>query len=520
MYLGKGMWTMLAPLAVMEVGAAYVPIDADRPAEWVRHIIADSGADAVIVGTPSETDLGCTEISLDSIADGVPSAVSVGPGDAAAVIYTSGSTGRPKGSLLTHRGIENLIEWQAEYVGLRGDDVFGMYPSFGFCSHIDAMFSCMIAGSAVDIIPEEVRLDLDLLRDYVRDRGITLMKMAASVGRLFVPMAEGTGLRLIFLGGEKLGPFDAPSRLTVVDGYGPTENTVQTACADVADKRYAESVGTPLPNVGVYILDGQLRRLPVGAVGHLHVSGRQVSPGYTDGDRSAYHDNPYSDLEEHGTLYDTGDLARFLPDGTVGIIGRDDGQVKVRGNRVELTEIEACIRGYPGVEDVVVRPAVSVGESGELCAYVVSPSDVPASDIQWFVRERKPDYMVPAFVVFLDRIPLTVNGKVDKNALPRPDPSSLAAGYEPPRNGTERIICGAFAEALGTDRVGIHDDFIRLGGDSLKGMKAVSVCRKNGLILSVPDILALRTPESLALRRNIQIENVFTTETGCPVAGG
>lgn len=195
-------------------------------------------------------------------------------------------------------------------------------------------------------------------------------------------------------------------------------------------------------------------------------------------------------------MYATGDLFRILPDGTLGILGRRDHQVKIRGNRVEPTEVEACIRGMPGMSDVTVQAISDDSGSKELCAYIVG--DAAAEAVQEYVAERKPDYMVPAFVIRLDSIPLNVNGKVDKRALPRPDMSSLRTEYEAPGNGTERIICDAFAEALGIDRVGVNDDFIRLGGDSLKAIRLAFLCRQSGISLKVPDIISRRTPRMLA----------------------
>ncbi len=493
----KGVWTMLAPLAVMRAGAAYVPMDVDRPVDWVEHIISDSQSVAVIVDGSLSLSMDVPTIDVRTRFDGRPDRVDILPSDPAAVIYTSGSTGVPKGSILTHLGIENLLEWQADYVGLRDSDVFGMYPSFGFCSHIDPLLSCLMVGSSVDVIPESVRLDLDLLDGYVRSRHITLMKMAASIGRLFVPMTEGTDVRLIFLGGEKLGELRQPEWIKVVDGYGPTENTVQTSCSVVADKLLPESVGVPLPNVGAYILDREHRILPMGAVGELFVSGQQVSAGYVSGEEDAFFLNHFNHPEGYDRLYNTGDLARTLPDGSIGIIGRRDGQVKVRGNRVELTEVEACIRAYPGISDVSVQAIGSDNGSKELCAYVVSQDTVRVQEVQSFVSARKPDYMVPAFVIQLESVPLTVNGKVDRRALPEPDASSLRAVYSAPRSRAERILCEAFSRVLGLERIGIDDDFIRLGGESLKAIRAASICRSEGLSVTAKDMISGRTVRSI-----------------------
>ncbi len=194
------------------------------------------------------------------------------------------------------------------------------------------------------------------------------------------------------------------------------------------EKNQPSSVGVPDNNVKAYILDSEHRRVPYGAVGELYLSGYQLSKGYLNNpekNRESFFDNPFSSEEGYERMYATGDFFRLLPDGTLGIIGRRDGQVKVRGNRVELTEVEACIRSMPGIKDVTVQPIVSENGTKELCAYIVAAEPLALSDIQSYVSERKPDYMVPAFVVKLDSIPLNVNGKVDRRALPKPDTSAL-----------------------------------------------------------------------------------------------
>lgn len=232
--------------------------------------------------------------------------------------------------------------------------------------------------------------------------------------------------------------------------------------------------------------------------------------------------NPFSTEKGYERMYATGDYFRYLPDGTLGIIGRRDGQVKVRGNRVELTEVEACIRSMEGVEDVTVQPIVSDNGAKELCAYIVASSAVTAEEVRSYVSDRKPDYMVPAFVMNIGAIPVNSHGKVDRRALPKPDMGELRSEYIAPNNEKEEAICKALSEALGIGEMGVTDDFIRLGGDSLKAIRAVALCRKAGYDTDVVSILSLRTPSAIASSVSVAEgrPSGYSVETGCPLTGG
>ena len=258
--------------------------------------------------------------------------------------------------------------------------------------------------------------------------GITHIFMTTRIAETYVHSHKESYLRYLITGGEKISLSDINTSYRIVDGYGPTENLGTSMNAIFDEKRWSSSVGIPDSNVKAYILDSEHRRVPYGAVGELYLSGYQLSKGYLNNpekNEESFFDNPFTSEQGYERMYATGDFFRFLPDGTLGIIGRRDGQVKVRGNRVELTEVEACIRSIPSVKDVTVQPITQDNGTKELCAYIVAAEPLALSDIQSYVSERKPDYMVPAFVVQLDSIPLNVNGKVDRRALPKPDLSSL-----------------------------------------------------------------------------------------------
>jgi amino acid adenylation domain-containing protein len=498
-------WYLLCALGVLKAGAAYVPIDTSYPDERVSFMLDDSSVKAVLCTSEirgrceSLTDrpiIGCEDLQSSEFKP-----VQVQPTDGALVLYTSGTTGRPKGALISHRAVENISEWTANRFSQSSEDVLGMHSSFGFDAQLNALFTPFLTGCAVDIIPEESRLDIDSLYSHIESAGITGMFLSTQLGKLLIEKHPESKLRYLILGGEALGKFDVATGVEVIDGYGPTENTACTASIAASKRSYCSSVGTPNMNSKVYILDSDLRRVPVGAVGELYVSGYQLSSGYLNNpekNSEAFIENPFCNEGGYERMYATGDFFRLLPDGTLGIIGRRDGQVKIRGNRVEPTEVEACIRSMEGIDDVTVQPIVQDDGSKELCAYIVASSKTTVEQVRTFVSERKPDYMVPSFVIVLDRIPLNVNGKVDARALPKPDISLLKKEYTAPRNDVEKALCEAFSSALGIEGIGIDDDFIRLGGDSLKAIRAVSECRSKGIEIKARDIVSLRTVRAIS----------------------
>ncbi|SDA47838.1 Phosphopantetheine attachment site [Methanobrevibacter millerae] len=307
-----------------------------------------------------------------------------------------------------------------------------------------------------------------------------------------------------------------------MDAYGPTEACVYVISADTANKIDYSSVGYVQNNTKAYILDKEFRRVPIGAVGELYLSGIQLADGYLNRPEEtskAFMSNPFENNEEYGGLYCTGDVARLLPDGSYGIIGRRDGQVKIRGNRVELTEVESVIRNMDNIDDVTVQITKN-NTNNELVAYVTLSKDLK-EDLVDYVREyvlkHKPEYMVPSYVVKLDEIPLNVNGKVDKRALPDVDKTSLHAEYVAPRNENEKEIVEAFEKALNLEKVSIHDDFIRLGGDSLTAIRLLSYITSHDVTMA--DIFTFRTPEAIAKNMSDYSFDldIYSLESGCPL---
>ena len=416
--------------------------------------------------------------------------------------------------MITHRAVDNMCEWYVGYTRMSEEDVYALYTSYSFDIHTMGLFAPMFCGASVDIVPERIRLDMTELNRHMADTKASHTFMTTQIGKLFASMDMPSDIKALMFGGEKLGEFRAPDRLGAIETYGPSENLSLSTAIPVNERNYPDSVGSLLPNIKAYILDAEKRQVPYGAIGELHLSGYQLSLGYLnrgDLNSKAFLRNPFSDEPGFERMYATGDFFRVLPDGTLGIIGRRDGQVKIRGNRVELTEVEAVIREIPEVVDVTVQ-AVSNGPGKELCAYVIGDAD-PEVVKEW-VSERKPPYMVPAFVVPLESIPRNVNGKVDRRALPAPDASSLRAEYAEPRNDMERKLCESFEDVLDIGRIGIDDDFIRLGGDSLKAIRVQNITPG----IRTADILRYRTPRAIAEKTVSQGHGrVFDEKDGCPL---
>ena len=307
--------------------------------------------------------------------------------------------------------------------------------------------------------------------------------LPTQVAKLLISQVDDVPFDVLFTGGEKLGDFDEEVDCRFVDAYGPTEAYVEVSTGDVADRIDSSSIGHLVDNIKAYILDDEFRRVPVGAVGELYLAGNQIADGYLNRDEEttkAFLNNPFDDDEDYSVLYRTGDLVRVLSDGSLGIVGRRDSQVKIRGNRVELSEIGAVIREIDFVEDLTVQ-TIKNGTNNELVAYVVVSDEFDGDlkeEISDYVDERKPEYMIPSFVVELDEIPLNVNGKVDKRALPEVDVEGLQVEYVAPTTETEKQIVEAFENVFNQENIGIYDDFVRLGGDSITAIKVISILSK------------------------------------------
>ncbi|MGQ9371958.1 amino acid adenylation domain-containing protein, partial [Azospirillum sp. A39] len=507
---------VVALLAVMKAGGAYVPLDADQPAERLAGLLVRSGAAVLLTQAhllPRLPDTAVPRWCLDRDWAALDGGDERDPPDATAplnlayCIFTSGSTGRPKPVGNTRAGLLNRLLWMQDAYRLTPDDVVLQKTPFGFDVSVWEFFWPLMTGATLAMAPPGAHRDPAELRAAIVRHGVTTLHFVPSMLRAFVESGElpaCTGLRRVLCSGEAL-PEELARRFHARHGadlhnlYGPTEAAIDVTawtCRPDPDRRPVP-IGRPIANTRIHILDPSLNPVPVGVAGELHIGGINLARGYLgQPGLTAERFVPDPLGPPGGRLYRSGDRARWRDDGAVEYLGRTDDQVKIRGRRIEPGEIEACLAGQPGVRQaaVVVREA---GGAPHLVAYVAAAADEGFGPR---LRERLaavlPDYMVPAHVVVLDRLPLSPNGKLDRRALPAP--AMPAPGMQAPATETEWLLAEAWAEVLGCERVGATDNFFELGGDSIVAIQAVGAARRRGLDLSPRDLFRHQTVRALA----------------------
>ncbi len=466
---------VVAVLAVLKAGGAYVPVDTDHPAERVAFMLEDS-APLLVLG-PDDMAGG-----FAGHPDTEPARAGSGLGDAAYVIYTSGSTGRPKGVVVPHSALVNLLASLGDRLALRAGDRVLSVASIAFDPATAEILLPLVSGAGLVLTDKATLTRPEALSDLIRATGVTYMQATPALWQTLVTHDPTMvrGLR-VGTGGEAL---PAPLAATlcahadqVVNQYGPTEATVTATLAEITPGTDVPSIGRPIANTQVYVLDEGLRPVPPGVIGELYIAGHGLARGYLARPaRTAerFVANPHGPAGAR--MYRTGDLARWNGDGRLEYAGRADSQVKLRGFRIEPGEIEAALVRHPRA----ARAAVVVREDRpgdpRLVGYVV-PSDggpVDPGELRTFVSGLLPDYMVPGVVLLLDALPLTPNGKLDRRALPAPVYEASGRG---PRDAREKALAGIFAEVLGVERVGIDDSFFDLGGHSLLATRVTSRIR-------------------------------------------
>ncbi|HEX8559178.1 MAG TPA: amino acid adenylation domain-containing protein [Pyrinomonadaceae bacterium] len=495
-------------LGVLKAGGAYVPLDPEYPAERLRFMAEDAGLSLVLTGgklselaAALAQGAGAAVVRVDESGD-EPAGVeedmpraAVSPDNLAYVIYTSGSTGRPKGAMLAHRGVVNRLLWMQDAYGLTPHDRVMQKTPYSFDVSVWEFFWPLLAGATLVVARPGGHRDAAYLVRTIADERITTLHFVPSMLQAFL-REEGLeacrSLRRVVCSGEALSHETQERFFAALDAelhnlYGPTEASIDVTYweCERGGGRRTVPIGRPIANTRLYILDGEMRPAPVGVRGELHLGGVALARGYHARPgltAEKFVPDPFSS-EGGARLYRTGDVARYLPDGAVEFLGRADGQVKVRGFRVELGEIEAALAGHELVSDAVV--AALGGESepdGRLVAYVVAGDErrPPApAELRAYLKEKLPEYMIPHDYVPLDALPLTPSGKIDRRALPTPERSRAAAGqdYAPPGTEVEELLAGIWAEVLRVERVGVQDDFFALGGHSLLATRIISRVR-------------------------------------------
>jgi len=518
--LPRSLETVVAALAVLKAGGAYLPIDPEYPEERIHYMVQDSGIRLLITADEmterfAAHDLEIIALPRDEQAiakeSGDDPAVSVDPENVAFIIYTSGSTGKPKGVLLRQRGAVNFFRNMIDDFGLAPDKSMLQLASFGFDAATSEIFSALLSGARVQMIDKETLLSTEKLIDFIEKKRVTTATIPPSL--LTLLPEDRLKLETVISVGDactwELANRFA-DRVRFVNGYGPTEGTIGAIWGEVDARHRANTttvpIGRPNANTRIYILDEDLHFVPIGVPGEIHIGGVGVSRGYLnrpDLTAEKFIADPFSD-EPGARMYKTGDLARWLPDGQIEFIGRVDFQVKIRGFRIELGEIEAQILQHPAVKDaVVVARGQKAGEKA-LVAYLLPNEgrEIDPQELRDFLKGRLPDYMVPSAFVQMEKFPLTPNGKVNRKALPDPDQKDMVTEkYVAPRTPEEELLVSIWEDILQSEHIGIEHNFFDLGGHSLLATQLVSRVRDAfDVELPLKDVFAAPTIRQLAQR--------------------
>ncbi|MFB7273144.1 amino acid adenylation domain-containing protein [Streptomyces sp. NPDC056244] len=519
--LDKSELMITAILAVWKTGAAYVPIDPGYPDDRVTFMLEDTRSRLVITNHAHAERLrglpcaaGLPVVEPDRLPMGYRSTdnpvTAVTSTDLAYAIYTSGTTGRPKAVLVEHRGVVNLQTSMVKLFSLdksAGDEALLSFSNYVFDHFVEQMTDALLNGQKLVVLDDSMRTDAERLYKYINDENVTYLSGTPSVLSLYDYSTTTSLTRIDAIGEDFTEPVFNKIRGmfsgTIINGYGPTEISITSHKRLYApgERRATKSIGHPVANTMCYVLDKSMRRVPVGGMGELYIGGVGVTRGYLNRDEltaERFLDNPFQTPEEKASgqnarIYRTGDLARWLPNGELECLGRTDHQVKIRGQRVELGEVEAALSSYPGVTRslVIAREHRAAGPGGAgaagagaagaglpgvqkyLVGFYVCDRELDETDLKQWMRGKLPEAVVPSRLLRITDIPVTPSGKLDTRRLPETDfgPDEGSA-YVAPSNDVEAKLCGIWSTVLGVapDRVGVHDDFFALGGDSLRAM--------------------------------------------------
>ena len=504
---------------VIKSGGAYLPIDPTYPEDRIAFMLEDSAAKVVLKYTNEAITLpeGITviELSDETVWNGNsrnPEIVNKS-NNIVYCIYTSGTTGKPKGVILENTGLIGLIKSYEQVFEMSSKDRMLQFASYCFDQSVGDIFGAMLNGAALYVVSTEMRYNMAELEKYMKSEKITVASLTPKVIRE-LDICSMSDLRVLDSGGEA-AELDvlrkiAANGIKVINSYGPTEATVNTTYSEIKSDTERVVIGEPSCHTNVYMLSGDLL-CGIGVPGELCITGDGLARGYLNRPEltaEKFVKNPFGE----GRMYRSGDLARWLPDGNIEYLGRIDEQVKIRGFRIELGEIESRIREIENIKDCAVIARDDANGDKAIYAYYTSETEIKVNDVRDKLTESIPEYMVPAYMMQIDAIPVTKNGKLDKKALPVIE-AAATREYVAPRNKAEEAICQAFSEILGVEKVGIQDNFFEIGGDSIKAIRIISKLRNLGYTTNVKNIMSGKTAEKIALSVKTD-ENKLVCEQG------
>jgi amino acid adenylation domain-containing protein/thioester reductase-like protein len=512
---------LIAALAIMKAGGAYLPVDPEYPQTRIDFMLADSGATLLLSEAALREKVGVfagawLEVHDPALYAGpaTPWEPLARPEHLAYVIYTSGSTGQPKGVLIEQRNLVNLCAGENAANATTAEDAVANHYSFSFDSAVSCLFPPLLVGAVVHLVPDELRLAPDTLSAYFEDQGITIADFPTQFGEQFMQLTRNQSLRLLLVGGERLKTA-TPQPYTLINAYGPTECTV-TATRFTLERADDVNIpiGRPVANTQAYVVNARGQLQPIGIPGELWLGGAQVARGYWNRPEltaEKFIANPFDAHRPEGKgpgvrgvsrVYRTGDIVRWRPDGTLEFSARQDHQVKIRGFRVELGEVEQAILSLPAVRETVVVALDDDSGNKYLAGYLVAEPPTVELDfptLRQTLHNTLPDYLIPAHFIQLDHLPLTVNGKIDTRALPKPGTATeeIVRGYTAPRNELEQTLATVWATVLRIKNVGIHDNFFALGGNSLQAITVIARLQKH-FVVTINDLYQWQTIAELA----------------------
>jgi amino acid adenylation domain-containing protein len=518
-------------LGILKAGGAYVPLDPQYPRERLAFMLADAQVSVLVTQRELMQRLPEHHAQVICLDDGGKSIaqestenplVAVQPEHPAYVIYTSGSTGQPKGVLITHANLARLFSATAQWFHFSPHDVWTLFHSYAFDFSVWELWGALAYGGRVVIVPYLTSRSPEAFRALLVREGVTVLSQTPSAFRQLMRADEVAferdklQLRLVIFGGEALDvqglwPWIArhgDERPRLVNMYGITETTVHVTyrplkMTDVV-RAVGSVIGEPIPDLSLYVLDRHLQPVPACIAGELYVGGGGLARGYLNRPQltaERFVPHPFSD-EPGARLYKTGDRARFLNDGDIEYLGRVDQQVKIRGFRIELQEIEAALNTHPAIRECIVTVDEHESEAKRLIAYVVArqAQTLTVEELRRFVKEKLPDYMVPAIFINLEALPLTPQGKIDLKALPAPahERPLMSRDFVAPRNPVEDALAAIWSGVLGVERVGIDDNYFALGGDSIRSIQVRARAEAKGLRFSIQQLFQYQTIRELA----------------------
>lgn len=521
----------MVALAILKAGGAYVPLDPVYPPERLAFMLEDSQTPILITRAALNQQLprnGWKVVDLEEQASTIASQSKAAPDEVisgsqlAYVIFTSGSDGHPKGVQVPHSALLNLVEWHTRAFDIVPADRASQLASVSFDAAAWELWPYLVTGGSVHFCDETTRLNHESLQEWLLAEQISISFVPTTLAERLMTMEwpSGCELRVLLTGADTLHRYPAPGLpFAVVNNYGPTECTVVATSGEVLPNDHPDrkpTIGRPIDNVQIHILDEELRPLPDGQIGEVYIGGAGLARGYLnrpDLDREKFVPNPFS-ATPNARLYRTGDLGRYLADGQIAFVGRLDSQIKIRGYRIEPNEIISVLSQHPGVQASVVVARDDAAGNKQLVGYVVATEGAQLSyaSLVLFAREYLPDYMVPGLFVQIESLPVNSNGKVDRSSLPTPDLANIIGDQRRgrPQTAIEKRIVRILGDLLGIEGVGTNDNFFFLGGHSLLGTQLIARLRDAfGVELSLRRVFDSPTAGELA----IEIETLLAKET-------